>query len=144
MSESWLEGEVPRGNPVFIVQGDDLAEREPPAPDLVSDQFELVPQWSEELPDWNTVLETLTFEFEDPDPKILAKFRRDEWHKYPAAKDAIRVGGWAHWIQGAESDLPVIAQLSADNDSGLSLVDAGSIYVCQCPDGQLEAYLQFH
>ncbi|WP_254506955.1 DUF1963 domain-containing protein [Anatilimnocola floriformis] len=125
---------------VFILRGDNLAEREPPAPDMDFAQSAIVLEESSEIPDWPIVVEALKYEFEKTDVKPFQKFRREEFPKYATAPNVSRLGGWPGWTQSPEAEDPLIAQISfSDYPPG----DGGCLYVCQNGTGGLDMYLQY-
>lgn len=128
--------------PIFVVSADGVEERPAPAEDLVIAQSRLTPSFLEETPDWSEMCDLLNFELENPDPLILARYKREVWPQQPVAHERIKVGGWPHWIQGAELSHPFVAQLASDTDTELNFGDAGSLYFSLTPENTWAVAMQ--
>jgi hypothetical protein len=139
----WTANSAGATGPVLVVSGADLAEREaPPGEQLLIPQCALDPEWVDEVPDWQELRELLNFELENPEPGILKRFQTTEWQQYPVADDAVRVGGWPHWIQSPEGAGTFIAQLSSADHTELNFGDSGSLYISVTEERALSVVMQ--
>lgn len=76
------------------------------------------------------------------DPKELKAFHRDQWPQFTAAHTGLKLGGWAAWVQGADSPDPLIVQIASDEDSNIMFGDMGSLYLNRSPDGNIWFLMQ--
>lgn len=139
----WEEGRCTLPRPVFVVSANELVEKPLPMVDhRVLPLCSVKPHIVDEVPCWSEMTEILESELGELDPDELKTFRNKEWKECPKARNAIKIGGWAHWIQGPEIDTPLLAQVVAEDEAEIMFGDSGNLYVLAKPNGDMAIFTQ--
>ena len=102
----------------------------------------LTPRLVEEYPSWTEMEAMFDAEIGAIDPKDIKAFHRDQWPQFAAAQAGLKLGGWAAWVQGADSPDPLILQVASDEDADIMFGDMGSLYLTQVPSGGMWFLMQ--
>jgi hypothetical protein len=140
----WDSRVASASGPVFIhpIAGCVLAEP-PDDNDLqIGGLCRLRHQIQDEVPQLATLLELLDWDLDKPDRKALRKLLVPEKLPIPAAREAVKLGGWPHWVQSGVEDARLLAQIASTDEADIMFGDCGSLYVLARDDGQLEVLVE--
>lgn len=143
----WCEGlwEIPSGennHTFFVVPLDGSVAR--PHPEGVAEHpaCRLTPEWSVEIPIWEELEDRLRQEFGPTLNRDLVRFKSEQWPQFSdaAASPALKLAGWPHWIQGADTERQLLFQLPAIEEAQIGFYDAGTMFVFGDLSGMIQYY----
>jgi hypothetical protein len=142
--DCWEPGPCFPRCPIFIHSTENLAGR--PLPSNLDEPISLcaiTPRIVEETPDWGELREILISELGNPQPGLLNKFREEHWPRLRPATGGFKIGGWPKWIQGADSQRPLLLQLGTNNtEVSFMFGDCGTLYIFVEENGELSCFTQ--
>jgi hypothetical protein len=128
--------------PVFVINPRDIVERPSPPDREALPLCTIEPRIVEEVPCWSEIVDIIEVELGDCDPKELKAFEKKDWKTFPEANNALKIGGWAHWIQGCDDNSPLLAQVVTQDEAEIMFGDSGTLYVLARSTGSLEVFTQ--